>query len=116
MARARSRLATACTTLRALGRIAGIRRRLMRAVPSRPQRSSRTLDAIAAEACREDCLEVGLRAGARQVEIGFAERVDQRADDMGAADRDAARRANVGTEPVEEYDLPIEQDHGHLGP
>src|SRR5689334_18531806 len=73
-ARAASRLATAATMLRAESRIAGMSSRLMRAVPSRPQRSAVTggaarretdaLDPVAAEARGEDRFEVRLRAGA----------------------------------------------------
>src|SRR5690349_18117238 len=35
---------------------------------------------------------------------------------MRAADGDAAGGADVGTQPIEEDDLPIEQHHRHLGP
>src|SRR4026208_916975 len=73
-------------------------------------------DAIASQARGKNRFQVGFRARAGQVEVRFAERVDQRANDVCAADRDATRRPDVGAKAIEKHDLAVEQDDGHLRP
>src|SRR5688572_23567507 len=69
------------------------------------------LHAVAAETRGEDRLEIRFRARARQVQIRFTQGVDERADDVRAADGDAAGGADVGAEPIEEHDLTVEEHH-----
>src|SRR5439155_10295179 len=61
-------------------------------------------------------LEVGLRHGGGQIDVGVCDRVEQRADQLCAADGGAALRADVGGEPIEKHDLAVEQHDGDLGP
>src|SRR5438477_9526443 len=72
--RAASRLATADTTLRSDARLTGMISLLIRAVPSRPQRSK--LAAVAAETRGEDRLQVRFRSRPGEIQIRFAQRVD----------------------------------------
>src|ERR671918_436806 len=81
-----------------------------------PMMSREMLDAVTSQARSQDRFEVGLRAGAREVEVGFAQGVDERANHVRAADGDAAGGADVGAEPIEEDDLTIEEDDGDLRP
>ena len=61
-------------------------------------------------------LEVGLRRRRGQVDVGVGDGVEQRADQLRAADGGAALRADVRGEAIEEHDLAVEQDDGDLGP
>src|SRR4051812_1399040 len=73
------------------------------------ERSRRILHSISTEARGEDGFEVRLGARAGEIEIGLAQRIDQRADDVRAADGDAAGGADVSAEPIQEDDLPVEE-------
>src|SRR5207237_2428899 len=42
--------------------------------------------------------------------------IEQRANQLGAADGRAALRTNIGGKPIEEDNLPVEQDDRNLGP
>src|SRR5262245_41360629 len=83
-------------------RFGGFRSVGSRTRPSEPIEATEGLnpgsDAVSAEARGEDGLEVGFRARAGQIEIRFAERVDQGANHVRAADRDAAGRTDVRAE------------------
>src|SRR5262245_28448164 len=83
---------------------------------TKAQARAQDLDAVPAEASGENRSEVGFGPRAGQIEIGFGQGVNQRADDMRAADRNAARRADVRAKPIEKHDLPVEQHDGHLRP
>src|SRR3954468_15892118 len=67
------------------------------------------LAAIPSKARRQDRFEVRFGPGAGQIEIGFAQGVDQRADHVRPADGNAARRADVSAQAIEKDDLAVEQ-------
>src|SRR5512138_143710 len=73
-------------------------------------------DAVSTEPRGKNGLEVGFRARAGQIEIRFAECVDQCANHVCPTDGDAARRADVSAQTIEKYNLAVEQHDGHLRP
>src|SRR3989442_15487058 len=73
-------------------------------------------DAVATEPGRQHRFEIGLRSRTGEVQVRLAQRIDQRANHVRAADRDATGRPDVGAQAIEKDDLSIEQDDGHLGP
>ena len=73
-------------------------------------------ESIAAEAGENCRLEIGFRRRGRQVDVRVGHRVDQRPEQLRAADRGAALRADIGGEAIEEDDLAVEEDDGDLGP
>src|SRR5689334_8022427 len=74
------------------------------------------LHAVAAETRGEDGFQIRFGSCAGQIEIRFTEGIDQRTDDMRPTDGHAAGGADVGAQPIEENDLPVEQDDRDLGP
>src|SRR5690606_26728662 len=74
------------------------------------------LAVVMTESCSEHRLEIALRPRRREVEIRFAQRVDERADHVRAADGRAACGSDVSAEPIQEHDLSIKQDDGDLRP
>src|SRR5688500_9223316 len=78
--------------------------------------SETVLDPIAAEPRRQDGFQICLRPRAGEIEVRLGERVNQRANDVGPTNGDAARRPDVSAEPIQKDDLPIEQHDRDLGP
>jgi hypothetical protein len=60
--------------------------------------------------------EIFFGSAGGEVDVRLRERVDQRANDMRAADGRAACRADVGAQPVQKHDLTVHEDHCDLGP
>ena len=76
----------------------------------------RTAQTVTAEAREDGGLEIRLGRRGRQVDVGVGDGVEKRPDQLGAADRGAALGADVRREPIEKYDLPVEQHDRDLRP
>ena len=60
---------------------------------------------VPAEPGKNRRLQIVLGSGGGQVDVGVGHRVEQRANQLGAADRRPALCPDVGREPIEEDDL-----------
>src|SRR5436190_24397380 len=63
----------------------------------------------AAKACGQSPSQILFRSAAGEVEIRFCERVDQRANEMCAADAGPVCRPDVSDKPTEKHNLPSYQ-------
>ena len=61
-------------------------------------------------------LQIRFRRRRRQIDVSIGNRIEQRANELRPADGGAALGADVGRQPIEKDDLPVEQDDGDLGP
>src|SRR6185369_14565450 len=76
----------------------------------------RTSESVFAEPRENRGLEIRLGPGHRQIDVSIRDSVEQRANELRAADRRTALRPDIGGQSIQEDDLTIEQHDGDLGP
>lgn len=76
----------------------------------------RALHPVFSQARQDRGFQVRLRRRHRQIDISIGDGVEQRANELRATDGCPVLRTDVSRQPIEKYDLPVEQDDGDLGP
>src|SRR3982750_250186 len=80
------------------------------------QSSISELHPVPAKSSKDGRLQIVFRRRRRQIQIGISDRVEERANQLCAADGRAALRADIRGKTIQEDDLPVEQHDRHLRP